>query len=357
MAWRSHPIPTPNTLLQFIKEASNSEEARMSDDPPNVPLVLVDPPKHTPLDHNYIPVESSAESVQGFFNWLLNYIPEVFTWLLYSIQMHSYNFHGVTTTFLSNVIKSVYGIVYFTMRWWFLYGPRWFPIFYGNAALPENDICAKLIGIPASSLNNGGCQQYIHQIVIERTSFVWLLLFCWFLKSGLDPTWAFLKNQIMNPILGKIFPPPRHRRPIDHITSAERSAITKAKNSAAYDMLKAFVLTLKRDKAEAIEWNEMIHDMRSILDSEENNALIKEIKWKKTGNIRWKSETVPSMNALLKSWDKPPTQDEINVAIRNFESFHNMDTDTATYEQVQGSSAMIPGWAKASTNNPLRLQD
>ena len=94
--------------------------------------------------------------------------------------------------------------------------------------------------------------------------------------------------------------------PVGIITRKERALMTKAKNQAAYNVLRSFVDILQEDNEQAKDWKVMINKMRSKLNRSQNDDLVKEIEWQRSD--RWKSETVSFIEATLQTWSNEPNE-------------------------------------------------
>ena len=235
----------------FIQSIYNPNEFIQTPQP-NAEKMAVEPPVHQ--------LPMTADSVKDFF---------------FSIKetLHTgiFGFMDMISSSLYNIALYFYNVLYICMEAWFYHGPRWMPGFYGNAGMPESDICAKLIGTSSNLFEGNGssmCKTYIHQIVTERCSFTCLILVCLYFKYGLGPTYDFF-HRIYN---YKDYELRRQARE----NANEQSRRTKKKNADIIALLQAMSAILRVDDTVFVS---QLNALRNVLDDVRNADVIECINW------------------------------------------------------------------------------
>ena len=202
----------------------------------------------------------TADSVKGFFHSVRD-----------TIKSAIYGVLDAATSSVYNIALYFYNILYILMEAWFYHGPRWMPGFYGNAGMPESDICAKLIGTSTNLFQGDGssmCRKYIHQIVTERCSFTCFVLVCLYFKYGLTPTYDFFYS-IYNYKEYEIQKQLREK-------ANEQSKRTKKRNADIAATLQAISAILRVDDTGFVS---QLNALRNVLDTIKNEDVIETINW------------------------------------------------------------------------------
>lgn len=259
---------------------------------------IVETPVHT--------LPMTSDSVKGFFI----YLKEIFLSTIYGVL-------DAISSSVYNIALYFYNILYILMEAWFYHGPRWMPGFYGNAGMPENDICAKLIGTSTNVFQGNGssvCRSYIHQIVTERCSFTCFVLVCLYFKYGLTPTYDFLYS-VYNYKDYEIQKQMREK-------ANEQSRRTKKKNADTMSVLQTISGILRVDTNGFIS---QLNTLRNVLDDINNEDVIENINWPRGRS--WISEGYSTNREMLMNLGNGSKYAESEV------SGYSVDESVDTFQQ------------------------
>lgn len=255
---------TAGVIAETVKSTVKTQAAKK----------MVEPPVHQ------LPI--TADSIADFFSHIMDFSKCCF-----------YDFMNAISNLFYNIGLYFYSIVYVTMETWFIYGPRWIPGFYGNAGLPENDICGKMIGTKSELFEGGSgaatCRQYIHQIVTERSSLTCLIILILYVQYGLWPTIDLL-HSLWN---YKEFERVRKKRE----EANEKSARTKKRNQVMETSLVFLSGVVCVDSENIGQVIFQLRTIREYLDKIDDEDLLKMIQWEVKDD--WKSDRINVAHASL----------------------------------------------------------
>ena len=214
-----------------------------------------------------------------------------------------YSSHIVSTLFnelMKAIGDSVYGIgiylyklLYLGLETWFLHGPRWWFLYAlrGHGGIPEKDICASLIGTKSDSFEGPGmvvCENYINNIITERTLFVCVLLIAAYIKYGLPLTCDYI-HSVYN---YKEF----QKKKMDRELQNQKSYRTKKFNADLNANFRAMCAILHNDD---IYFASQINALRTVLNNINNEDVLEAIKWRPVMDKEWKTQKLTENKKMI----------------------------------------------------------